>query len=286
MIVRDGVDLSATDTWEVYSDDRGPEIATGGALHDVAEQVIAEPTYPLTVETGDGAGTSGGTGVTRLQILVDGAVQLTRDQPCPDGACLLAADWDFEARQFGDGEHTITVRARDIAGNESTRDWTVTVRLPLDLPHQEVPIASTAERKLTGALEERAGQSVANVGDTNSDAIDDYAVGAPGATPSLRANTLGQGVERAPADLVGVLLYGPHGGSPVLVDLVALVTVPTGPDAAGGPPPTSSSTSYGTTSSSRSTGASTPAIVQRRSGSKQPGSADYADEASRRNGGW
>lgn len=92
VIARDGVGIAATDTWDVYSDDLGPEVATGGTLLDVAEQTIAEPTYDVSVEAGDGAGSSGGTGVTRLEILVDGQSQLVRTQACPDGGCSLAAE--------------------------------------------------------------------------------------------------------------------------------------------------------------------------------------------------
>lgn len=186
VIARDGVDLAATDTWDIYSDDAGPEIATGGTLVDVTEQTIAEPSYDLVVEAGDGAGTSGGTGVTRLQISVDGQSQLVRTQPCADGGCSLSAEWDFDTSQFGDGEHTITVTARDSAGNENSEEWTVTVKLPANLAHDVLSIAQAAERTLTGTATQRAGQSVANVGDANGDGIDDYAVGAPGAAFGLK----------------------------------------------------------------------------------------------------
>ena len=36
--------------------------------------------------------------------------------------------------------------------------------------------------------------------------------------------------------LVGVVIYGSHGGPPVSMDLFALATLPTAADEAGGPP--------------------------------------------------
>ena len=51
-------------------------------------------------------------------------------------------------------------------------------------------------------------------------------------------HTLRQRVELALADLVGPVVYVPHGGSPVSMDLFALATLPAGADKAGGPPPT------------------------------------------------
>jgi len=61
-------------------------------------------------------------------------------------------------------------------------------------------------------------------------------------------HTLRKRIELRVADRVGTFVYVLHGGSPRLLDLFALATVPAGPDEAWRTA-TSSSTSYGTTSS-------------------------------------
>jgi hypothetical protein len=71
-----------------------------------------------------------------------------------------------------------------------------------------------------------------------------------GKLPERELHPFGQRVELRVADLVGSFVYGPHGGSPRLLDLFALATVPAGPDEARRTA-TSSSTSYGTTSHER-----------------------------------
>lgn len=112
-------------------DRSAPELALSGALYvdrDTPFPVGAQPA--LTAAATDGS--SGPvekwrSGVQQIQVLVDGVVVKTADQPTAGDNKALSTSWTPAAGALKGGTHEVEVKAKDRLGHVATQQFTVTV---------------------------------------------------------------------------------------------------------------------------------------------------------------
>jgi len=95
---------------------------------------VGDGSYALNFEAYDGSTGEPQVGLASMEVLVDGVVHYTLHSTChkptgiPASNCFgFAGSWQFNGEDYGAGSHTVTVRAKDWLGNESTRSLAVTV---------------------------------------------------------------------------------------------------------------------------------------------------------------
>ncbi|HVE67788.1 MAG TPA: RHS repeat-associated core domain-containing protein [Solirubrobacteraceae bacterium] len=105
-------------TWPIKIDRSPPTISTSGSLQDAANQSVPEGPYSLHVDVTDGVG-SGATaraGVKSVEVKVDGVTRKTvTADSCtqPDNCKPDPFTYDFDGAGFAEGEHEVTVVAKD-----------------------------------------------------------------------------------------------------------------------------------------------------------------------------
>jgi hypothetical protein len=177
-------------SWDVYTESTPPEVTTGGNLWLADGKTIAEPSYNLTVQAGDGFADQPGVGTKRIEVKVDGASVHAVTQPCDAGNCEMSTQWNFNTADYSEGEHLVETIVTDQAGTSDTAEVSVDVRKIETKPAQSMTLGSFPARRIDGAtFGDGAGSSVASLGDVNADGLDDYAVGAPGANANGRVRS-------------------------------------------------------------------------------------------------
>jgi RHS repeat-associated protein len=119
----------------LYIDKTPPVIGElSGSLWKAAGGVIGNGSYALSFDPVDGSKASPQSGMHTVEILVDGKLVDTDKTGCampkgpPAEACYgLSSSWTMNGQAYGAGTHTVTVVAKDWAGNESSKSFTVTV---------------------------------------------------------------------------------------------------------------------------------------------------------------
>lgn len=189
VVVRDAAGNERTKSWSVYVDGTRPETSVSGTLWTKEDQIVAEPSYDVVVDTGDGEATAEpNSGVRRIEIRVDGNLVWSADQTCTARNCAMQRAWDFNTASYTQGSHRVEVTAIDRADNRMTDEVNVIVRHVPNLPPDTKPLAANSWMRLDGATAgEAAGRSVATTGDVDKDGVTDYAVGAPAANNNARA---------------------------------------------------------------------------------------------------
>ncbi len=120
---------------KVYIDKTPPTLSLSGSLAAANGGTIGEGTYGLTVSAEDGSSAAPQSGVHTITIYVDGTKVHETSTGClepagvPESSCFDLSEWlwSFQGQQYGAGPHTITVTAKDWAGNETTHTINVTV---------------------------------------------------------------------------------------------------------------------------------------------------------------
>jgi RHS repeat-associated protein len=112
-----------------------PVIALSGSLYGEAGKTVGEGDYTLNVAAEDGTVAAPQSGPQYERIYVDGRLAQELHTPCPapgwqvpSAQCFdLNGSFTFYGHTYGAGEHTIKVVAVDYVGNESSREFSVTV---------------------------------------------------------------------------------------------------------------------------------------------------------------
>lgn len=205
---------SATASGLVKVDRQPPDLILEGSLAANADEPLIDGVYQLEASAADGDADQPASGVSRIDIAVDGvAVPPGPPQGCTGDNCALTRDWTFDTEDYSDGVHTIQVTAIDRAGNTISDLLEVEVAHTPNLAPETIDLSSAGVTlRIDGAAAGHlAGQSVADVGDLNGDDLSDYAIGAP------KASSLG----RTSNGSVYVVYGRSSGGT---VDLAALGT--------------------------------------------------------------
>jgi trypsin len=100
-----------------------PSIVLSGSFKDAADagSVLAESNYDLVVTANDES-----SGVTNIEVSVDGVLQDFLDRPCPTGGCSLQSSWTFPTGDFPGGQHVVQVTARNGGGLARSTSISVT----------------------------------------------------------------------------------------------------------------------------------------------------------------
>ncbi len=118
-----------------------PSLALTGSLKDSSGQTLTGASYDLAIAATDGSTSSPLTersGVTSVEVKVDGQTKLYETQQCPGGSCRMDRNWVFRPVDYAEGPHAVTVTARDAiggAGHETTSTINVVVGPRGDVYH-------------------------------------------------------------------------------------------------------------------------------------------------------
>jgi hypothetical protein len=174
---------------QVKIDQTPPDVYASGTLwRDGA--TLAGQSYDLTVEAVDGDSDAPNSGVASITVDIDGQAVPpdTPPQACSaEDSCSLSATWAFQASEYEEGAHTVTITAVDRVGITSEESVVVdVVHIPTLAPNTK-SLDSASSLRVDGAgIGDEAGSAVATLGDVNGDGIDDFAVGAPHADNNAR----------------------------------------------------------------------------------------------------
>lgn len=203
-------------SFTVVVDRTPPQVFAEGELWDSDGATVSDDSMSVDVDATDGDAENPSSGVKFITVSVDD-LEVARYPAtgCAATNCTASGSYVFPISAQPDGPHTITYTATDGAGLTDTVSETVEVDHIAQQPPSSQTAASAASLRIDGAQGgllglpgDRAGSAVADIGDVNGDAVDDYAVGAPGAAPALRIN--------------GGAVYVIYGGQTGAVDLSTL----------------------------------------------------------------
>jgi Domain of unknown function (DUF6531) len=112
-------------TWAVKVDKAPPAITLSGPAEEANGKDVGDALYGLNIEAKDAT-----SGVKSIEVQVDGKQVLVQTETCTAESCPKTAtddEWVLQGQSYALGEHTITVRATDAAGNVTTQTIKVTV---------------------------------------------------------------------------------------------------------------------------------------------------------------
>ncbi len=128
--------LSASRVAAHYSHDGAPPaLSISGPLYDRRNQSsdhrkegLYAASYDLQMSASDGTALDPDSGVERLEVFVDGQSRYVKTQSCVQGGCPMSATYTLRPDDFSDGNHAVSVVARDRSGKQATAPtFTVTV---------------------------------------------------------------------------------------------------------------------------------------------------------------
>jgi hypothetical protein len=182
----DAVGHPTTSTINFKIDTNDPDLALSGALWDAQDDLVSDPSYELDIDASDGDSDAPSSGVKSIAVSVDDIVKSSQDQACAAGNCDMSGSFTFSPQDYSEGEHDIVVTVTDQAGLSTNEEFVVDVVHIADQPPKTLSASSAASTRFDGAASgDHSGSSVSDVGDVNGDGHDDYAIGAPNASPNL-----------------------------------------------------------------------------------------------------
>lgn len=105
---------------EPPADEEGPQVSIAGDLSELGANWTRADSGTVSVSA-----TDAGSGVTRIELRNNETVLGSTTQACPAGGCALSDAFVVDLDALGEGTHTLTVRATDVAGNHTLRDLVV-----------------------------------------------------------------------------------------------------------------------------------------------------------------
>jgi hypothetical protein len=111
--------ISPERAFKIVVDRTAPSVELGGELFDSAHEPLTGEDYDLLVEALDGTSTSLQSGVTRIEVRLDGSRVALSEDTCPEDSCEMDLRWEFRRGNYPTpGSHRAEVIVTDGAGNE------------------------------------------------------------------------------------------------------------------------------------------------------------------------
>lgn len=115
----DVIDRTISSQVPVKVDRFDPYVELGGELFDSAHEPLTGEDYDLLVEALDGTSTSLQSGVTRIEVRLDGSRVALSEDTCPEDSCEMDLRWEFRRGNYPTpGSHRAEVIVTDGAGNQ------------------------------------------------------------------------------------------------------------------------------------------------------------------------
>lgn len=102
-------------------DTTAPTITFLGSAVEAVETGATSGKYELRMLARDGSPTAPQSGVSKIEVAVDGTTVQSWEKYCPVGSCRLKIQWPYTPASFTGTGHVLTVTVRDHAGNVTTR---------------------------------------------------------------------------------------------------------------------------------------------------------------------
>lgn len=135
-VVTDQAGNKVEESHTVRLDRVGPQLTITGNLYDdyrpgarYSREALYDPEYLVDVEARDGSVTELQSGISKVELRVDGQARPTdtRAQPCALGSCPLTSSFKLFTDEYPDGHHTASVVATDHAGSTTEVSWPVII---------------------------------------------------------------------------------------------------------------------------------------------------------------
>ena len=148
----DTLEKTADANRDIKVDRTPPKLTLSGEVHEPADGILDGDDRTLHVDARDGSTTSPAdqrSGVQQVSVQVDNDPPTVYTNANPCDSCPIVEDWQFPYEEYAEGEHRITVRARDHMGHESEpQTWVVNVD------------PSTPALSLAGSLSDAEGEII------------------------------------------------------------------------------------------------------------------------------
>ncbi len=120
----DGLGRSAESTvsFQITPDSTKPSLQAGGELVNAPEGWVEQETYGVNATA-----TDSGSGVTSIELKIDGKQVTSVSQSCPDGGCSETLSKQISMASYAGGAHSAEIVATDGAGNTFKEQWTINV---------------------------------------------------------------------------------------------------------------------------------------------------------------
>jgi hypothetical protein len=102
-------------------DTTAPTITFLGSAVEAVETGATTGKYELRMLARDGSPSAPQSGVSKIEVAVDGTTVQSWEKYCPVGSCRLKIQWPYTPSSFTGTGHVLTVTVRDHAGNVTTR---------------------------------------------------------------------------------------------------------------------------------------------------------------------
>jgi hypothetical protein len=109
----------------VFDEGVGPDVFIGGVIWEDRDKALVPDDHDLAIDARSPDISRPNSGVTNVQVLVDGVVAHSAgpDEPCTGSVCDVDTEFDLDARAFS-GTHAFEVRATDQSGAVRRVAWT------------------------------------------------------------------------------------------------------------------------------------------------------------------
>lgn len=124
-VTKDAAGLSSTAKTTVKIDNKPPYNLT--VLGLPANHEISFGHYVLKISATDGSGTTVSSGVTSIALSIDGKEVGTPRGYCSPGPCTATGEWSINGEEYAAGKHTLTIVAKDGAGNIEKEEFPFTI---------------------------------------------------------------------------------------------------------------------------------------------------------------
>ena len=118
---REGIEPVPGEAAPTGADTTPPDVGFFGSAVKAVEEGATTGSYELHIAATDGSPSAPQSGVSKIEVRVDGTTLQSWEKYCPVGSCPLEVTWPYQPGNFPGEGHVLTVTIRDHAGNVTTR---------------------------------------------------------------------------------------------------------------------------------------------------------------------